>query len=73
MGDTVKALIAIYAALGGEESTANVNTIPEALTLIASQVATATAPELPEVSASDNGKVLKVIDGEWAVGSDDVE
>lgn len=73
MGETVKALIAIYTKLGGAESTADVKTIPEALNLIASQIATAIAPELPEVSASDNGKVLKVVDGEWAVGSDATE
>lgn len=27
-------------------------------------------PELPEVSAADNGKVLKVVGGVWAIGND---
>ena len=64
MGDTVKALIAIYTALGGSASTADVKTIPEALALIATQAASSL--ELPKVTAEDNGKVLKVVNGAWA-------
>ena len=29
-----------------------------------------TSPELPAVTTDDNGKVLKVASGKWAVGTD---
>jgi hypothetical protein len=40
---------------------------------IATVAATATAPELPKVTTSDNGKVLKVAEGKWAVGTDEIQ
>lgn len=70
---TVEALKDLYVALGGDADDFNATTNPEAVELIASVVATAIAAELPEVTASDNGKVLKVVDGEWDVAEDEVE
>ena len=66
MGATVKALIAIYTALGGSASTANIKTIPEALNLIASYITTSGLCGLPDVSATDNGDILRVVNGAWA-------
>ena len=66
MGETVKALFAIYTALGGSASTDEIKTIPEALELIAAYITTAGLCGLPEVSASDNGDILRVVDGAWA-------
>lgn len=66
MINTVEALQGLYVALGGELSNvANITTIPEMLTAISS-VAAAAASELPVVTASDNGKVLGVVNGAWA-------
>lgn len=65
MINTIEALRGLYVALGGDISdVANVTTIPEMLTLI-STVAAAAASELPVVNATDNGKVLAVVDGNW--------
>lgn len=67
----VEALKAVYKALGGTESdVADINTNAEMIAKIADVIPTATASELPKVTADDNGKVLKVVDGEWAVGTD---
>ena len=71
--NTIGALKAIYTALGGNSSTvATVNTIPDMLTAIATQISTSgiSTNILPEVSATDNGKILKVVEGKWAVGTD---
>lgn len=71
--NTVGALKAIYTALGGNSSTvATVTTIPDMLTAIATQISTSgiSTNILPEVSATDNGKILKVADGKWGVGTD---
>ena len=42
------------------------------LTAIATQISTSgiSTNILPEVSATDNGKILKVVEGKWAVGTD---
>ena len=46
----------------------------QVLTLVSGDWKAADVPdELPPVSATDNGSVLKVIEGVWAVGSDAVE
>lgn len=71
--NTIGALKAIYTALGGNSSTvATVTTIPDMLTAIAAQISTSgiSTNILPEVSATDNGKILKVVEGKWAVGTD---
>lgn len=72
--NTISALQALYVALGGDaDDVANINTIPEMISAIATQAAKATAPELPAVSATDNGSVLKVVNGAWAVGTDEIQ
>ena len=75
---TVQALREIYKALGGTETDITDNmTIPEALAKIATAVATiataATTAELPAVTAANNGAVLKVIEGKWAIGTDEIQ
>ena len=70
----VEALKALYKALGGDESdVAEINTIADMIAEIATVAATATAPELPAVTAAENGKVLKVANGKWAVGTDEIQ
>lgn len=74
MDTTVKALKNLYVALGGSaDDVANISLIPDMINKIATVAATATAPELPKVTAADNGKVLKVASGKWAVGTDEIE
>lgn len=68
---TVEALRLLYVALGGSaDDVADVTIIPDMIAKIATVAATATKAELPAVKAADNGKVLKVIDGAWGVGTD---
>ena len=62
----VEALKEVYKALGGDPDDFTATTNPEAIMLIAGIIGTAVAPELPEVSAADNGDMLKVVDGAWA-------
>lgn len=79
---TVEALKGLYTALGGELTDTYsgiaggvaVNDyvlIPDCIQAITQKASTA-GVELPAVTASDNGKVLKVVDGEWAVGEDNI-
>lgn len=75
MDNTLDALRNLYVALGGTASdVTNLVIIPDLINAIATQAATvvtaANTKELPAVTASDNGKVLKVADGKWAVGTD---
>lgn len=66
MGENVKALKALYVALGGDaDDVADMVLICEVIEAIAEIVV-----PLPAVSATDNGKVLKVAEGKWAVGTD---
>jgi hypothetical protein len=70
MDNTVKALQNLYVALGGNaDDVADIVLIPDMINAIASVVAGKT---LLEVTEDENGKVLKVVDGEWAVGSDEI-
>ncbi len=74
MGNTVESLKGLYVALGGTASdVADITLIPDMINAIATQVTAALAAkaELPAVTASDNGKVLKVAAGKWAVGTDE--
>lgn len=75
MDNTLDALRGLYVALGGDaDAVANLVIIPDLINAIATQAATALATagasELPEVDAEDNGKVLKVANGKWSVGTD---
>jgi hypothetical protein len=61
---TIEALQNLYEALGGEPSAVeNINTIPAMLSEISGQLSGGGG--LPDVTADDDGKVLKVVDGEW--------
>ena len=74
MKQTVDALKVLYVALGGNaDDVAEINLIPDMIEAIATVAATATAPELPKVTTSENGKVLKVVEGKWAVGTDEIQ
>ena len=72
MDNTLDALRGLHVALGGDaDDVANLVTIPDLIKVISTQVSTVVGTkELPDVDADDNGKVLKVVDGEWAVGTD---
>ena len=78
MDTTVIALKNLYVALGGDaDDVADINIIPDMINAIATVAATvttaATTKELPAVTATDNGSVLKVVDGVWAVGTDEIQ
>lgn len=71
---TVEALRLLYVELGGSaDDVADVTIIPDMIVKIATVAANAINAVLPEVTAADNGKVLKVIDGAWDVGTDATE
>lgn len=80
MNTTVEALKSLYGALGGQLTdtydsiaggiaVSDYVLIPDAIKAISQIVIGA---ELPAVTAEDNGKVLKVVDGKWAVGTDEI-
>lgn len=74
MDTTIKALQNLYVAMGGTLATVqNIVLIPDMINAIATLVTSGATKELPAVTATDNGSVLKVVDGEWAVGADNVE
>lgn len=71
MDTTIDALKKLYVALGGTASdVADIVLIPDMINAIAAHIASGGAAELPAVTAADNGKVLKVAEGKWAVGND---
>ncbi len=76
MDRTVNALKNLYVAFGGSaDDVVSITTIPDminAMAPVAENIVTAaTTAELPAVTASDNGRVLKVSGGKWAVGTDE--
>ena len=67
MDNNITALQGLYVVLGGDiEDVENINTIPEMIKAIASVASGVAAATLPEVTAADDGKILKVVDGAWA-------
>ena len=71
MDNTIDALKNLYVALGGTaDDVVDIVIIPDMINAIAAHVASGGAAELPAVTAADNGKVLKVADGAWSVGTD---
>lgn len=73
----IEHVVAIANALDGKTEANSTNTgnrLRDALSRIADYFEDASedasGSSLPEVAAKDNGKVLKVVEGEWAVGSD---
>lgn len=74
MTTTVDALKAAYVALGGSaDDVKNITLIPDMITAITPVLIVKISSVLPAVTADDNGRVLKVADGKWAVGTDATE
>lgn len=65
----IEALKGLYVAMGGDADNFTAQTNPEALELIK----TVLPVGLPKVSATNNGKILKVVNGEWALADDATE
>lgn len=72
--DNVTALKALYVTLGGSADTVKNMSVSANIIYAMSQLNIAAAAELPSVSKTDEGKVLKVdSNGKWAVGTDNIE
>lgn len=64
----VEALKALYVAMGGDaEDVADLSLNAEIIAAMADVAEAMAAALLPEVSDADDGKILKVVDGKWAV------
>lgn len=69
MGDTIQALKALYVALGGDaDDVAGIVYIPDMINAIATVAATIQG--LPAVTTTENGKIMKVVEGKWELASD---
>lgn len=72
--DNLTALKALYVTLGGSADTVANMTVSADVIYAMSQLSLSVQPELPSVSKTDEGKVLKVDgNGKWAVGTDNIE
>ena len=68
----IEALKALYVTLGGSADTVANMTVSADVIYAISQLSLSVQPELPAVTKTDEGKVLKVnSSGKWAVGSDE--
>ena len=68
MDNNITALQGLYIALGGDaDDVAELNTIPDMINAIATVALGVAGATLPAVTAENNGQVLKVVDGAWAV------
>lgn len=64
----VDALKALYVAMGGAaEDAENLSLNAEVISALADVAAVVAQNILPEVTAADDGKILKVVDGKWEV------
>lgn len=71
--DNITALKALYVTLGGSADTVANMTVSADVIYAMSQLSLSVKPELPSVSKTDEGKVLKVdSNGKWAVGTDQI-
>lgn len=71
MDTNVDALKNLYTAFGGSSDTvAAMTTNAEVINALAILVAAGGGSILPAVTAAENGRVLKVVSGAWAVGTD---
>lgn len=69
----VQALKLLYVALGGTATdVADLDQNADVIAAIATLI-TEGGITLPAVTSSDNGKVLKVVDGEWDLAADAIE
>lgn len=67
MNNNVTALKALYVALGGDaDDVADVTLISDMINAISTLAAGIAGATLPAVTAADDGKILKVVDGAWA-------
>lgn len=72
MNTTIDALKALYVALGGTAAdVADIVIIPDMINAITALITSGKTAELPAVTASNNGKVLKVVNGKWDIGDDE--
>ena len=72
--DNITALKALYVTLGGSADTVANMTVSADVIYAMSQLSLSVKPELPSVSKTDEGKVLKVDgNGKWAVGTDEIQ
>lgn len=68
----VEALKALYVAFGGDaDDVADITEAAEMIAAIATVAESVAEATLPEVDGEDNGKVLKVIEGAWGLGTDE--
>lgn len=66
----VEALKALYVALGGNSATvADMSLTADVIAATATLITNGGGARLPEVSASDNGDVLTVVEGAWAAAA----
>ena len=66
----IDAVVSIATNLGGTISTHTGNRLADALEVIANYAKNLKGGGLPAVTATNNGKVLKVVEGAWALGDD---
>lgn len=71
MDNIIDALKNLYTAFGGDaDDVAAITNIADMVNALAAHVSSGGAAELPTVTAADNGKVLKVVNGKWDKGTD---
>ena len=73
MDTIVDALKKLYVALGGDAAAVADITLTTDMINALCGVVPASGNTLPEVTAADNGKIMKVVDGEWALAEDATE